>query len=170
MSAPAVSQDVDPAQILVVDIEAILKRSAAGGAIQSQAEAMRDRFQATFKTREDALLAEERALAELRQELDRETFEARAAAFEAEVRTLRRDRREIGEQVQRVFFGATSELKERLQPILVEIMSERRAGVLLDTREVLLSATALDVTEEAIRRLDAAVSRIELPELESGAQ
>ncbi|MEL6316059.1 MAG: OmpH family outer membrane protein [Pseudomonadota bacterium] len=169
-AAGAHAQDAAAPAVLVVNIDRVLKVSSAGASIQRQAEEMRDSFQRNLKEREDALLSEERSLAEVRESLDRDTFETRARAFEENVRKLRRDRREIGEGVQRAFFRATAELKRRLQPVLIEIMNERKAGVMLDTREVLLSATALDVTEEAIAKLDAVVGDItlEAPETPSG--
>lgn len=159
--------DSNETQIVIISIERVLRESAAGRSIQAQAQELRAAQEAQRRAQEEALLTEERELVELRQQVeqadfDRDEFDARARAFEEKVQALRVANRENAERVQRALQEATDELKRRLQPILIAIMDERRAAVMLDDSTVVLSATVIDVTNEAIRRLDAEVPFIEL--------
>lgn len=161
-SAPVAAQEAIPAPVLIVNMDRIFRDSATAQAVQDQVNALRDATQEDLRARQDALLAEERALVALRATLAADEFAARAERFQEQARALRRERTESGAQLQRALARANTELRGALQPILQQIMVERRAGVLIDNRNVVLSVTALDVTEDAIARLDAAALEIEV--------
>lgn len=150
-----------PVAILVVSMDRILRDSQAGQSIREQAEELSTALRTELDLRREALREEERDLASLRDGLERATFNQRAEEFEEKVRALRRDEQDDGARLQRALARATSELRRSLQPILVTIMSERRAGVMLDEQHVLFNDKSLDVTEEAIKRLDVAAPKID---------
>lgn len=155
--------DAEPAlSVLVVNTERILRESEAGRSIGDQADALRTALRSELDIRLATLRAEERELAELREELERDLFDERAAAFEEKVRALRRDQQDDGARLQRALSAAHGALKEQLSPIMFAIMAERRAVVVIEAKDAPFYATSVDVTAEAIKRLDAAVSRIEV--------
>ena len=148
--------------ILVVSMDQIRSRSLAAQSIERQAADFRQRLREELDSRREALRAEEKALVSLRDTLDREAFEFRAAEFERQVRQLKEERRRRANQLQAALRRATDALDTALRPILAQIMAERGAAVLIDNRNVVLSATALDVTQVAIKRLDASMPSLEV--------
>lgn len=148
--------------ILTISVDRILAESRAGAAIAAQAEALSIAIQTDVETRREALRVEELELAADRGGLDRATFDARAAAFRARVTALRAERAERLSALQRAVAAAEASLRATLEPILVSILTERGAMLLLDERQVVLSARALDVTDEAISRLDAALPTLDV--------
>ena len=101
--------------------------------------------------------AEEKALTDERPGMDAVTFRDKASAFDAKVRRIRAEQEakavklaEENGNAQRQFFAVA-------QPVLQELMIESGASVMLDRRSLLLSTDAVDVTDTATRRIDAAI-------------
>ena len=103
---------------------------------------------------EAALSAEERSLTERRAKLTPEQFRAEADAFDEKVVGIRNAQdaksRSIGQQrdgERQKFFAAAF-------PFIGQVLRQRGAVAILDSRAVFLSADAIDVTDELIARLD----------------
>ena len=160
VALPAAAQNPQielPPPVLVIDADRLLAESAFGSAIAEEFEAAVRRLTEENRRIETELLAEERALTERRAELPPEEFRPLADAFDAKVEALRAEQdekeralAEVGEAGRQRFFA-------EIVPILSDIVRERGALVLLERRDVFLSADAIDITDEAIARIDAAV-------------
>lgn len=156
-AAPAAAQQATgapPATILVIAIERVLEESVAAQNIRGQIEAARSVLRDEAAGTDQALKAEEEELVALKQTLDEDAFEVRVRAFEDRVREARRGAQEKGAALQAAIAAARSDLRRRLTPVLVAIMRDKGATVLLDETQVVLSARELDVTDEAIARLN----------------
>lgn len=161
-NAAAQSDDRAGPAILIVNMEQILSESDAAVSILEQANAYRDQVQADLAKTRDALRTEETELTRLRGVLPKAEFDARVAEFERADREFKRALSERGADLNRARRDAREELKQRLQPVLLEIMRERSADVMLDARTIVASSRALDITAEAIERINAVSPRIEL--------
>lgn len=151
------SDPVAASPVLVVELERLFAESAFGLRIAAEIEEEGSQLAAENRRIEAELIAEERQITEQRPGLTPEAFRALADAFDEKVQTFRREQdakvRAIGqrnEEGQRAFLTAA-------QPVLQDLMTEAGATVLLDRRVVFLSAPAVDVTDAAIERIDAAI-------------
>ncbi len=100
---------------------------------------------------QNELTAEERELTDRRAELSPEEFRDLANAFDARVQKLRAEQDEKGRLIRR----ATEEARlSFFRDIIADIARARGAFVVLDHRYVVLSADAVDITDEAIRRIN----------------
>lgn len=158
------AQSAAAGSVLVVDPVAIQNRSSAAQSIRSQLDARRSEIRSRFDATRQELRAEEAALVELRAQLPatRAEFDRRAADFERRVREFRGSEAAEGAKLNRVVSAANADLQAALRPVLNDLMEERGAEVILDARTVVASASALDVTEEVIARLDEVAPQIEL--------
>ena len=161
-AAEAGFETLPASPILIVNVDRIYRESAAGRSISAAEAELVKQAETELRARRDALTTEEQALAAERDTLSPSQLEERTAQFRASVAELRQFRRERGVAIQKAVSAARVVLKQALQPVLVAIMRERRAAAMLDARNVVLSASALDITDEAIRRLDAAAGTIEV--------
>lgn len=152
---PAISGSV-----LIINMERVLREADAARSIQRQAEEIREAIQEQLSGQQDALRQEEQELVALRQTLPPTEFSSRVDNFEKRVRQLKRVSNERGSRLQKALFEANEELKKRLRPELIAIMQERNAAVMIDERNVVISARVLDVTGEAIERLNASTPKI----------
>ena len=151
-----------PSDILVVNLTKVRSESLVAKSIERQSAKIGQDLQKGFEERRRALAAEEKALVALRASLDPDAFEARAARFERQVRELKKDRRDQFVALRRTLRNASEKLDQTLRPILAELMAERKASIMIDDRDVVISAVALDVTQIAIKRLDAALPSLEV--------
>jgi Skp family chaperone for outer membrane proteins len=146
--------------VLVVDIGRVERDAVAAQSLRKQADSFRFWFSQRSAMTRAKLRAEEAELAKIRETLSREEFDARALNFEAEVRAFKRERSHASAELQRAIADGMKQLRDQLGPVLLAIMEERGAMVILDSGTVALSARALDITDEAIARINESVPEI----------
>ncbi len=144
-----------PASILTIDPEQLFEQTLFGQRIIAESEELAANLQAENRRIEGELSEEERDLTERRPSLSVEEFRALADAFDEKVNRIRteqdakvREVQSFRETAQQRFFG-------EIGPVLLGVVRERNAAVILDRRNVFLSAESVDITQEAIERIDA---------------
>lgn len=140
--------------VLTVEIERLINESAFGRRVAAELEAEGAAISAESAEIDAELSAEEAQLTQLRPTLEPAEFRELADAFNEKVERLRaeqdskvRDRARRVEEVRR-------QLILSALPILESIMLERGATMVVERRAVILSFDAIDLTDEAITRLD----------------
>lgn len=141
--------------ILTVAPEALYTQSDFGKRITREIEAESVEIAAENRRIEAELTAEERELTELRDSLPTAEFRARAEAFDEKVQRLRREQDEKVRAVGTRNEEARRALLTAAQPVLLQLMEESGAVAVLDRRVVLLSVDSVDITEQAIQRVNA---------------
>ena len=141
--------------ILTVAPEALYAQSDFGQRIAREIEEESLEIAAENRRIEAELTDEERELTELRDTLDPTEFRARAEAFDEKVQRLRREQDEKARAVGQRNEEARRALLTAAQPILLQLMEESGAVAVLDRRVVLLSVDSVDITEQAIGRVNA---------------
>ena len=154
LACAAVAQEPPP--ILIVDRERVLRDSVPARSLAESEREARVALGEELEALRRALEAEEAEIAALRDEGDKAAFEARVRAFDIRVREARRDSQAKGEALQARFIGARRDLAAALEPVLQSVLEESGATLILDARTVLAARPGADVTEEVIRRFDAA--------------
>ncbi len=141
--------------ILTVAPEALYTKSDFGQRIAREIEAESAEIAGENRRIESELTAEERELTELRDTLAPADFRARAEAFDEKVQRLRREQDEKARAVGTRNEEARRALLTAAQPLLLQLMIESGAVAVLDRRVVLLSVDTVDITEQAISRVNA---------------
>lgn len=141
--------------ILTVAPDALYAQSDFGQRIVREIETESVEIAAENRRIEAELTAEERELTELRDSLAPTDFRARAEAFDEKVQRLRREQDEKARAVGQRNDDARRALLTAAQPILLQLMIESGAVAVLDRRSVLLSVESVDITDEAIQRVNA---------------
>ncbi len=158
----ATAQDSAPSlqsPILTVDRDRLFSGSQHGQNILQEIEAQSRALAAENRRIEAELEAEEQSLTQQRSSLPAEEFRALAADFDAKVVAIRtaqdtktRELTRNRDAVQQRFFQDTV-------PILADIVRERGGVVVLENRAVFLSAQQIDITDDAIARIDAQLAQ-----------
>jgi len=148
--------------ILIVDMQRIKSETSAGRDMRSKTIEIRRRIQAGIAARSERLRAEERRLAEERENLDPEDFRRQVVSFEQQVFANREFSEQESRRLQGLLSQASTLLREQATAVLAEIMRERKAEVMLDSTQIVLSVDRLDITDEAIRMLDRVLPEIPL--------
>lgn len=154
---PVPQQNQVRSPILTVEADRLFTDSAFGKRVAAEIEAEGAALREENAQIEADLIEEEQALTELRATMEPEAFRELADAFDEKVQRIRREQdakataiAERGEQDRRIFLNAA-------QPALEALMREANAAVILERRQVFLGADVIDITDEAIARIDAAI-------------
>ena len=160
-ASDAVTQDalVAPPSvaILTLDDERLFTGSAFGKAVIARQDADSQALIDENRRIEAALEAEEKDLTNRRTLMPREEFAPLSAAFNEKVEGIRKAQDAKTRELQRTFESDRQRFLEVARPILAEVMAARGAVAIIDRRAVLIGFENIDITDEAIARLDAAV-------------
>ncbi|PJE28539.1 outer membrane chaperone Skp [Pseudooceanicola marinus] len=143
--------------VLVIDSERLFSESDYAQQLAEELEARAAEIAAENRRIEAELAEEERTLTERRAEMDPQAFRELADAFDEKVIRIRRER-----DLEAQGLGEDSEAVRReflvsVEPVLDRLMQEAGTAVILERRTVFVTREAVDVTDEAIRRIDAAL-------------
>jgi len=149
-------------KVLVVDQQGVLRDSLAGQDIGRQAAALRDQIQGE-------LTAEQKAIVSAQQDLQKNSSVYSPAQREQKLKALeaRQNAYPMFEQrksqvLQTSIGQASDQLAAALRPVLQSLIDENHATLLLDRANVMYSLPTYDVTQEAIKRLNARVKTIKV--------
>lgn len=155
-----------PAPILTLDQDRLFLESDFGKAVIARERADTQALEQENRRIEAELVAEEQELTTLRATLTPEEFSARAEAFDAKVERIREEQ---DGKARRLTERRDQDRKAFLEvavPVLGALLGDRGATVILDKNLVILSLSAVDVTDDAIARVNAALAQ---PTLETPA-
>ena len=165
LSTAALAQAAAPAtvtSIIVVDMARVASDSAAGKSGQTQLKTKLDSLQARGKTLSDSLRTEEETLLKARQAntMAPEAFQAKVKDLQTKQNNARTELGNREQELQRSNAFVNQQIFNAVGPIIQAVMRERGATVVLARDAALAVAPTLDVTADVIRRLDAALPRV----------
>lgn len=145
--------------ILTLDQERLFSGAGVDARVNARIEQGLNALADENRRIEADLVAQELELTELRATLPAEEFRARADAFDEMVQQVRaeQDAKEVALLRQRE--EAQQSFLRQITPLIAEIARERNALVVIDRRSAILSADAIDITDEAIQRIQDALDR-----------
>jgi Skp family chaperone for outer membrane proteins len=153
-----------PYPVLTLDQDRFFLNSSFGRAAVERQLAATAALEQENERIEAELIAEELALTELRKTLPAEEFSARAEAFDQKVVRIRTEQDAKALVIVEEREKDRSAFLQLAVPVLGELMEEKKAIVIIDKDTAILSLSAIDVTDEAIARVDAAMADRAVPE------
>ena len=148
-----------PPPILTIDQDRLFSETRLGADQSDAVEAEAQELAEENQRIEAELTTEERELTELRATLPADEFRALAEAFDEKVQRIRGEQDEKARAVSRARDASRQQFFSDVGDIISDIVRERGALVVLDRRDVFLSADSIDITEEAIARVNNATSQ-----------
>lgn len=161
--APAQQAPIGQTPILSLDQDALFAQSRFGKAALERFQADQEALAAENRGIEAALEMEERDLTTKRGTLPPEEFAVLAAAFDKKVEAIRAAQTAKPAELKRAFDAGRQRFFEGASPVLGQLMLDRGAYVIIDKRAVVLGFDAIDMTADAIRRIDEALASGALP-------
>lgn len=161
VAVPAQAQSAQ-AQLVIVDMDEVISNSAAGKAAQTVLQGQANGLQARVKALSDGFQKEEDAL---RTAIQNKTMAQ--AAVEAKVKDIDTRKQSAQREIQgrqQTFQASQRHVVDQIdrgaQPIITAIMRERGANVALARGATIQAASAVDITEEVIRRLNSSLPSV----------
>jgi len=150
-----------PAQlpIRILDEDRLFRESRLGQSILDGLRAAEDALERENADIFERLAAEESALTALRSSLSPDAFRSRADEFDRHVEEIRAERAERARQLARQSEAETQAFFQSALPVLVDLLGELGIVALFKPDVLILGTDWLDITDIAIRRLDAEIAR-----------
>lgn len=152
--APAPPAAVASAPILTLDRDRLFTGTLFGRAVSSRFEGEATALQAENRRIDAALEAEERLLTERRGTMPPDEFRSLTDDFDSRVEGLRTAQETKARDLSRRRDEARQKFFEAAVPVLGELMTEQGAVAIIDRAALILSFDRIDVTDEAIARID----------------
>jgi Skp family chaperone for outer membrane proteins len=163
LALPGGAQDGEPAPlvqgaVVLLDQDRLFAESAFGRASLQRERAAAAALDAENSRIQADLVAEEQDLTARRPTLPAEEFTALATAFDEKVERIRAEQEEKIRALGQERDADRAAFRRAVVPVLGEVLEETGASVILDKSSVILALRALDVTDLAIARVDAALA------------
>ena len=155
---PGVGLAQNTSPVLTIDQDRLFAETRLGAAAIQRLEAEAQKLATENQEIENALIAEERELTEKRETLPASEFRVLADEFDVRVQRLRAEQDEKARALNRARDEARNAFLQDSAGIISAIVRSRDAFVVIDRRDVFLSADSVDITDEAIRRINEAES------------
>lgn len=160
-AAPVIAQTDTPqppaSAILTIDQDRLYSESAWGKRASRHLADILASLAAENRDLEAKLVIEERELSDKRPTMDPEAFRKAADAFDARVVELRREQDAKSRAIGRIAEAERKAFYAAALPAMGEVLRERGAVVVLDSRAIFVSADSIDVTDEMIASIDAKI-------------
>jgi Skp family chaperone for outer membrane proteins len=140
--------------ILTIDQDRLFAETRLGAETLAELERQAQQLAAENAAIEADLIAEEQDLTDRRATLPADEFRALADAFDTRVQALRAAQDDKARVLNRNEDDARATFFNQIAVVLSEIVREQGALVVIDRRDVFLSADRIDITDEAIRRVN----------------
>ena len=157
-SGPGAAQET-PAPLLTLDQDRFFLESEFGKAAVERERVATAALEQENKRIEAELVTEEQALTDLRKTLSATDFKARADAFDQKVERIRAEQDAKSGQLTSARDKDRQEFLKAAVPVLGELLGKKKATAILDKNLVIVSLSAIDVTDEAIALVNAALTK-----------
>lgn len=158
---PLAAQDGTLVPVLTIDQDRLFSETRLGAEKLAELEREAQQLASENKRIETDLIAEELRLTEQRATLEPAEFRTLADAFDQRVQKLRIEQGEKARLLNRTRDEARAAFFNEVAAIISDIVREKGALVVIDRRDVFLSADRIDITDEAIQRVNEAEGLVE---------
>ncbi len=156
LALPAAAQDLGRvvSPVLTIDRDRLFAGTLFGQRVNAETEVARAAMAEETRKIEIALAEEEKTLTAQRATMSPKAFRELADAFDAKVRALRIERDAAEENLRAQITAAQTAFFDQIGPTLGLLVRERGAVMIVDRRAILLTTADIDITAEAIARID----------------
>jgi Skp family chaperone for outer membrane proteins len=149
------AQELAPPVLAIIDVQKVLRESTAVKALSKRAEKQKVQHQGELREQERALRKADQELARQRSILSPEAYAKKRGELEKRVGTQQRAARNRKRKLDKIFTQGMARVQAELGNIAKEIAEERGIDLVLSKATVVLVKPKFEITQEAVRRLNA---------------
>ena len=157
---PAAAQD--GTVIAILDMERILRDSKAAATLRQEVDKQRQTHQTTLREQENALRTADQELARQRSVLSADAFTAKRKELQDQAVALQQEFVTRQKEMEELFARGIGQVRNALAEVAKEIADERGISLILLKATIVLASRDLDITEEALKRLDERLPSVDL--------
>jgi len=157
------AQEAEVPAVAIIDVQKVLRESVAAKSLTGKIEVERNKYQKELRAQEDTLRTADQELARQRTILSTEAYAQKRGDLERQVATLQRQARERKKSLNQRFGQGISQIQNELATVAKEIAEERGLDLILSRASVVLVKPRFDISDEALKRLNARLKTVALP-------
>lgn len=138
----------------VVNVAKIMQDSKAANSVRSQLQAKQKSFQSELDAKEKTLLAEDKALADQKDKVEKTAFEKKVKDFRERAAATQREVQNKRQQLDKAFSTSLEEIQKNVIDITKQIAAEKKLNLVVSSSQVLYNDPALDITADVLKSLD----------------
>ena len=151
-----------PLNVAILDVQSVFQNAAAVKSIQTAMRTYIEAYRAGTQREEEEIRAAQQELATKRESLSEEQYEAERRKLEQrllEAQARVQERKRGLDETQQQGMNA---VQRALNSIVTEIANEQGLTLILRKEQTVLNATALEITDEVLNRLNARLPTIDI--------
>jgi Skp family chaperone for outer membrane proteins len=148
--------------VAILGVQEIMRESAASKIVLGEIQKRESALKAEVEKRENALLAADQQLAQQRGTLSAEEFAQKRAELSQQATEVRKYAQGQQAQIAELARKGEGQIREKLLEIVGAIAKEKGIMLVLNKAQVVLFPTELDITGEAMQRLNAQLPSVSL--------
>ncbi len=141
--------------LAIIDVQKILRDSIAVKSLSKEIEAQRGKYQGELREKEKKLRNADQELTRQRSVLTAEAFAKKRKELEQQVTTVQREIQERRKNLDQLFTKGMNQVQNELLKVAKKIAEERDLDLILSKATVVIVKPKFDITNEALRRLNA---------------
>jgi outer membrane protein len=154
--------EIVPISVGVVDVQAVMQKSAAGKHIQKQLDKKRKEYQKQISAKEDSLRAAEKKIVSQKADLSEKEFNQKREEFEKEVVAAQKMVQKNKRSLDAGFSKGLSTLRDEIRETISTVAAERKYAMVVSKDAVIIAAKDMDLTDEVIKALDKRIKKVDL--------
>ncbi|MBV17307.1 MAG: hypothetical protein CMO05_07505 [Thalassospira sp.] len=150
------------ANVMIVDIDGILRESSAMRDVNKQLKERQQAYQQEIETRQQALREEDKQLAQQRTLLANDVFQGKQKAFQQKVADFQKFAQGRNRVLDEARAVANGTFQKKLIEIVAALAEERKSTLVLRKSEVILHAKGMNASAEILNRINAELPTIQV--------
>ncbi len=160
-AAPVLAEDAKQ-NIAVVNIQQIMRDSAAAKSVREQLESKQKSFQADITKKEEDLQKEDQDLAKQQSVLSKDAFAAKAKAFRSKATDVQKEVQAKKALLDSGFEHALNDIQKSVNEIISDMAKEKGFTLAVPTSQVLYADDKMDISKEVLDRLNKKLPKLDV--------
>ncbi len=148
--------------IAVLDVEKIVKESAAMRDIQGKVTKKQDEYQKEVTKKQNELQAEQKKVEGKQKVLSKEAFEKEMKKFEEKVDDLKAFVDKKQNSLKKASMDSMSKVNDKIKDIIAEISKEKDIDLIVPTSQTLFYKDEMEISEEVLKRLNKKITKVDV--------
>jgi len=138
----------------IVDMDTLMQKSSAAQNVRAQIDKKRSAYQGELKALDQQLAATKQGLMKGETKLTPEELKKKQGIFYEKVMAAQKKTQTEQRAMDAAVERSLNELRKKTALIIRDVAKERKIDVVLSHQAVIIAASALDITDEVLARLD----------------
>ncbi len=148
--------------IVYINMDKVLKKSAAGKSLIEQLEKIHQSNVTEFKKIEDSLKSEETSIMSQKNIISEEEFAKKITLLKKKVNDYKKNRKIKIDFVTKKKADATTKFFEILNPIITNYSKNNSISIILRKKDIVIAKSDLDITDRIIELINLKIKKISI--------